>query len=50
MRGMVAAIPGAKLIEIPAASHLPPWEDPAAVNAAVAKFLSAPLPLPSGKG
>ncbi len=41
MRGMAAAIPGAKLLEIPAAGHMSPLEDPAAVNAAMAKFLSA---------
>ena len=36
MRGLAAAIPGAKLIEIPAAGHMTPLEDAAAVNAAMA--------------
>ena len=40
MRGLAAAIPGAKLVEIPAAGHLSPLEDPAAVNAAMAEFLA----------
>lgn len=40
MRGMAARIPGAKLVEIPAAGHLAPLENPAAVNAAIAEFLA----------
>ena len=34
MRGMAAAIPAARFVEIPAAGHLSPLEQPAAVNAA----------------
>lgn len=41
MRGMAEAIPGAKLVEIPAAGHLAPLENPAAVNAAIAEFISS---------
>jgi pimeloyl-ACP methyl ester carboxylesterase len=40
MRGLAAAIPGAKLAEIPAAGHLAPMENPAAVAAAVREFLA----------
>jgi 3-oxoadipate enol-lactonase len=41
MRGIAAAIPGAKFVEIPAAGHLSPMENPAAVNAAILDFLAA---------
>jgi pimeloyl-ACP methyl ester carboxylesterase len=50
MRGIAAAIPGAKLVEIPAVGHMSPLESSAAVNAAIAEFLSALSPLPSGEG
>jgi 3-oxoadipate enol-lactonase len=39
MRGLAQAIPGAKFVEIPAAGHLSPLENPAAVNAAIGAFL-----------
>jgi len=39
MRAMAAAIPAAKFAEIPAAGHMSPLENPAAVNAAIAEFL-----------
>ena len=41
MRGIAAAIPGAAFVEIPAAGHLSPIENPAAVNAAILEFLAA---------
>jgi 3-oxoadipate enol-lactonase len=41
MRGIAEAIPGAKFVEIPAAGHLSPMENPAAVNAAILDFLAA---------
>jgi 3-oxoadipate enol-lactonase len=41
MRTMAAAIPGAKYVEIPAAGHMSPLENPAAVNGAIAEFLAA---------
>jgi len=40
MRGMAEAIPGARFIEISAAGHMAPLENPAAVNAAILAFLS----------
>jgi 3-oxoadipate enol-lactonase len=40
MRGLVEAIPGAKFVEIPAAGHLAPLENPSAVSAAIAEFLA----------
>ena len=40
MRGIAEAVPGAKFVEIPAAGHMSPLENPAAVNAALAEFLS----------
>jgi len=40
MRVMAEAIPGARFVEIPAAGHLAPLENPAAVNAAIADFLA----------
>jgi len=40
MRGMAAAIGGSELVEIPAAGHMSPMENPAAVNAALAAFLA----------
>jgi pimeloyl-ACP methyl ester carboxylesterase len=43
MRGIADAIPGARFVEIPSAGHLSPLEKPAAVNAAIAEFLT-PLP------
>ncbi len=39
MRGIAAAIPHAQYVEIPQASHLPPMEQPQAVNAAIGAFL-----------
>jgi pimeloyl-ACP methyl ester carboxylesterase len=39
MRGMAEAIPGAKFVEIPAAGHMAPLENPARVNAAIGRFL-----------
>ena len=39
MRGMAEAIPGAKFVEIPAAGHLSPLENPTAFNAAMVEFL-----------
>ena len=41
MRGIAAATPGAKFVEIPAAGHLSPIENPAAVSAALLDFLAA---------
>jgi pimeloyl-ACP methyl ester carboxylesterase len=41
MRGMAAAIPGAKFVEIAGAGHMAPLEDPAAVNRAIREFVSA---------
>jgi len=41
MRGIAQAIPGAKFVEIPAAGHMSPIENPAAVNAAIIEFLAA---------
>lgn len=40
MRAMAHAIPAARFVEIPAAGHLAPWENPAAVNVAMAEFLA----------
>jgi 3-oxoadipate enol-lactonase len=40
MRGMAEAIPGARFAEIPAAGHMAPMENPAAVNAAIVEFLA----------
>lgn len=39
MRQMAAAIPQARLVEIPQTGHMAPMEDPAAVNAAIREFL-----------
>jgi pimeloyl-ACP methyl ester carboxylesterase len=39
MRGMADAIPGSTLVDIPAAGHLSPLENPAAVTAALAEFV-----------
>ncbi len=39
MRAMAAAIPEARFVEIPAAAHLAPLEQPLAVNRLVAEFL-----------
>lgn len=39
MRGMAAAIPGAEFVSVAGAGHMAPLEDPAAVNAAMARFL-----------
>jgi pimeloyl-ACP methyl ester carboxylesterase len=38
-RALAAAIPGARLVEIPGAAHLPNLEEPAAFNAALLPFL-----------
>jgi len=40
MRGMAAAIPGARFVEIAAAGHLSPLEKPAAVSAAITEFVA----------
>jgi pimeloyl-ACP methyl ester carboxylesterase len=40
MGAMARAIPGGRLVEIPAAGHLAPLEQPAAVNAALLEFLA----------
>jgi 3-oxoadipate enol-lactonase len=40
MRRLAEAIPGARCVEIPAAGHLSPLENPAAVNAAIVEFLA----------
>jgi 3-oxoadipate enol-lactonase len=40
MRSIAAAIRGARYVEIPAAGHMAPLENPAAVNAAIGEFLS----------
>lgn len=40
MRGIAAAIPGAKCVEVPDAGHMAPLENPAVVNAAMREFLS----------
>jgi pimeloyl-ACP methyl ester carboxylesterase len=42
MRGMAAAIPAARFVEIPQAGHMSPMENPAAVNAAIRDFLASP--------
>ncbi len=39
MRGMAQAIPGAKFVEVPAAGHLSPLENPTAFNAALLEFV-----------
>jgi 3-oxoadipate enol-lactonase len=41
MRGIARAIPGAQFVEIPAAGHMSPLENPAAVNAAILDFLAS---------
>lgn len=41
MREIAAAIPGAKYVEIPGASHMAPLESPEPVNAALSEFLSS---------
>ena len=41
MRGIAAAIPHARFVEIPAAAHMAPLENAAAVTAAIAEFLAA---------
>jgi 3-oxoadipate enol-lactonase len=40
MRGMADAISGARFVEIPAAGHMSPLENTAAVTAAIAEFLA----------
>jgi pimeloyl-ACP methyl ester carboxylesterase len=40
MRGIAQAIPGARFVEIPAAGHMSPLENPAAVIAAIVGFLA----------
>jgi 3-oxoadipate enol-lactonase len=40
MRGIAEAIPAATFVEIPAAGHVSPLENPAAVNAAILDFLA----------
>jgi pimeloyl-ACP methyl ester carboxylesterase len=39
MRNLAAAIPGAKFVEIPAAGHMAPMENPLAVSGAMREFL-----------
>ena len=39
MRVMAGSIPGSEFVEIPAAGHLPPLENPVATNRAIANFL-----------
>ena len=41
MRAMAQAIAGAEFIEIAGAGHMSPMEQPAAVNAAMEKFLKS---------
>jgi len=41
MRRIAAAIPGARLVEVPDAGHMSPMENPAAVNAALREFLAS---------
>ena len=40
MGAIARAIPGAKFIDIPAAGHMAPLENPTAVNAAIAEFIA----------
>jgi 3-oxoadipate enol-lactonase len=40
MGAIARAIPGAKFIDIPAAGHMAPLENPIAVNAAIAEFIA----------
>jgi pimeloyl-ACP methyl ester carboxylesterase len=40
MRGLAGAIPGAKFVEIPAAGHMSPLENPVAVSMAIREFLA----------
>jgi pimeloyl-ACP methyl ester carboxylesterase len=40
MRGLARAIPGAKFVEIPAAGHMSPLENPVAVSMAMREFLA----------
>jgi len=40
MRAIAAAIPNARLVEVPDAGHMAPMENPAAVNAALREFLA----------
>jgi 3-oxoadipate enol-lactonase len=44
MRGIAEAIPVATFVEIPAAGHMSPLENPAAVNAAILDFLATLQP------
>jgi pimeloyl-ACP methyl ester carboxylesterase len=46
-RGIAAAIPRARLVIIPSAGHLAPYENPAAANEAITGFLKQLGPLPS---
>jgi pimeloyl-ACP methyl ester carboxylesterase len=41
MREIAAAIPNARYVEIPAASHMAPLEKPEPVNAALDSFLQS---------
>ncbi|MHC4399831.1 MAG: alpha/beta fold hydrolase [Planctomycetota bacterium] len=41
MRSVAEAIPGARYVEIPAAGHMAPLENPAPVNAAIRAFLAS---------
>ena len=48
MRGMAEAIPGAKFVEIPAAGHLSPLENPPAFNAAMLEFVETMIEIAGG--
>jgi pimeloyl-ACP methyl ester carboxylesterase len=41
MRAVAAAIPNAEFVEIPAAGHMAPMENPSAVNDALVRFIEA---------
>lgn len=41
MRGIAAAIPGARFVQIPAVGHMAPLENPLAVNEAICAFLQS---------
>ena len=40
MRGIAQAIPGSQFVEIPDGGHMAPLENPAAVNAAIGRFIA----------
>jgi pimeloyl-ACP methyl ester carboxylesterase len=47
-RAMAVLVPGAELVEIPAAGHLANLEAPADFNAALVRFLDRVSPPPAG--